>query len=67
MGMNKEYERRMKEEQEIHEQVKSELEEYNKYIAGLMMKKKLTKEEERDLEEYHEELMKGQFTMWGGF
>ena len=30
MGMNKEYERRMKEEQEIHEQVKSELEEYNR-------------------------------------
>ena len=41
MGMNKEYERRMKEEQEIHEQVKSELEEYNKYIAGLMIKKVL--------------------------
>lgn len=67
MGMNEEYERRMKEEQEIHEQVKSELEEYNKYIAGLMMKKKLTKEEERDLKEYHEELMKGQFTIVGGF
>ena len=67
MGMNEEYERRIKEEQEIHEQVRSELEEYNKYIAGLMIKKDLTEEEERDLEEYHEELMRGQFTIVGGF
>ena len=67
MGMNKECERRMKEEQEIHEQVKSELEEYNKYISNLMIKMDLTEEEERDLEEYHKELMRGQFTIVGGF
>lgn len=67
MGMNEEYERRIKGEQEIHEQVRSELEEYNKYIANLMIKKDLTEEEERDLEEYHEELMRGQFTIVGGF
>ena len=67
MGMNEEYERRIKEEQEIHEQVKSELEEYNKYISNLMIKKDLTEEEERDLEEYHEELMRSQFTIVGGF
>lgn len=67
MGYNSEYERRIREEEEIREQTKSEIEEYNKHIAELMSKKDLTEEEERELEEYSDFLMKCQFTSVGGF
>ena len=67
MGYNNEYERRVMEEEEIREQTKSEIEEYNQHIAELMSKKDLTEEEERELEEYSDFLMRCQFTCVGGF
>lgn len=67
MGINEEYERMKREEEEIHQQTKSELAEYNKYIASLMTKKDLTEEEEEDLLAYHDDLMRSQFTIVGGF